>query len=226
MDRHNNANNEGWVRIFNGHDGEWLARVVRRPLLSRGGAAAGTRQEGGRRGGVGGDKPLVAKCVSRIRAQDHALDGGRPWVLSVPLKKRHRTKAMIEKCTEIGAGRMMSIMSDRIEGNASHNNNGTNRGGVGGNVTAWLENKLGLISIESPVQCKWLDVPVIARNVALPARDNGGGSPSPLLCGGGLGTVRDFLPRWHRNWEGGGAALDEEDQAEWQGRTTGGGGCS
>ena len=160
-------------------------------------------------------------------------------MLFVPLKKRHRTKAMIEKCTEIGAGRMMPIASDRMEGDASCDDDDDGYGGAG-DATARLEDKLGLISIEAAEQCERLDVPVIARDAALSAWDDDGGSPSPPSRGGGGGggggmwTVRDFLPRWCRDWEGGGgsAASEEEEEEEdptWRrgGRTPGGGGgCS
>jgi 16S rRNA U1498 N3-methylase RsmE len=167
-----------------------------------------------------------------LRAQDRASDGDRPWVLFVPLKKRHRTRAMIEKCTEIGAGRMMPIASDRMEGDASYDDDdgGDGGGGVVGDAMARLEDKLGLISIEASEQCERLDVPAIARDAALPARDDDGvsSSSSPSRGGGGGGggmwTVRDFLPRWSRDWEEGGirgvggggresdgAAVGEED---------------
>jgi 16S rRNA U1498 N3-methylase RsmE len=144
---------------------------------------------------VGGDEPLAAKCVARIRAQDRALDGGMPGVLFVPLTKRHRTKAMIKKCTEIGAGRMMLIALDRMEGDASHNDDGNDGGGVSGDVTAWLEDKLGLILIKASKQCERLDVLAIARDVALTARDNNGGSLLLPSRSGELWTVWDFLPR-------------------------------
>ena len=81
----------------------------------------------------------MAKCVTQIRAQDRASEGGRPWVLFVSLKKWHRTKAMIKKCTEIGAGKMMPIASDRMEGNASHNNGGNNDGAAGGQARADID---------------------------------------------------------------------------------------
>ena len=216
------ANNDdgGWVRIFNGNDGEWLARVVRAAAptpppdatIQGRGSRRTPSSGGGRRGGSrGGDEPLAAECVALLRAQDRSSDGERPWVLFVPLKKRHRTRAMIEKCTEIGAGRMMPIASDRMEGDASCDDDGDGHSGAGaGDATARLEDKLGLISIEAAEQCERLDVPAIARDAALSAWDDDGGSPSPPSRGGGGGggggmwTVRDFLPRWCRDWEGGG----------------------
>ena len=125
-------------------------------------------------------------------------------MLFVPLKKRHRTNLMIKKFTEIGAGRIMPIASDWMQGNASHDNDGDNGGGVIGDGRAQLEDKLGLILIDVSEQCKRLDVPVIARSTALPSGDNNGGSPLPPSRGGGLWTVPTFLPRWCRDWEGGG----------------------
>ncbi len=40
-------------------------------------------------------------------------------MIFVPLKKRHRTKVMIKKFTEIGVGRMMLIAFDRTKAEAS-----------------------------------------------------------------------------------------------------------
>jgi hypothetical protein len=145
-------------------------------------------------GGGGGVKSLDVECVVWLRAQDHAADGGRPWVLFVLLKKWHRTKAMTKKFTEIGAGRMMPIASDWMEDEALCNGNG------GGNTAMWLDT-LGLQSVMASEQCKQLNVPAIMLDVALLARDDDGMSLLLSSCSG-LWTVQNFLPSWCRTWEG------------------------
>jgi hypothetical protein len=146
----------------------------------------------------GGVKSLAAECVVQLRVQDRATNGRRPWVLFVPLKKQHRTKVMTKKCTEIGAGRMMPIPLDWMEGNALCNGNG------GSNATMRLDT-LGLQSAKASKQYKRLDVSAIMLDAALLARDDGG-MPSlfSLHSCGRLWTLQDFLPRWCRAWEGGG----------------------
>jgi hypothetical protein len=133
----------------------------------------------GWQGGGGDVKSLTAECIIWLRVQDCAANGGRPWVLFVLLKKRHRTKAMTKKCTEIGVGKMMPIASESMEGNTLCNGDGS------GNATTRLV-KLGLQSVEASVQCKQLDVPAIMLDAALLAQDNDG-----MLL---------LLPRCHGLW--------------------------
>ena len=89
---------------------------------------------------------------------------------------------MIEKCTEIGAGRIMPIVSDRTEGEAWIALVGTGSGGSwardddrycygddddvysgGGSGGAMRLDKLMLQLIEASKQCEQLDVPRIER---------------------------------------------------------------
>ena len=86
----------GKFRIFNGNDGEWLARVR---LVSSTGGDGGAGTSSTRKNDNG--HCTIAECVVRLKEQDCLFDDARPWVIFAP-----QTKAMIEKCTEIGAGRM------------------------------------------------------------------------------------------------------------------------
>jgi 16S rRNA (uracil1498-N3)-methyltransferase len=73
------------VRVFNGRDGEWLGRIER---MQR---AAALRLE------------------QRLRAQQ--AEGG-PWLVFAPVKKS-ATDYIVEKATELGAGRILPVMTER-----------------------------------------------------------------------------------------------------------------
>ena len=200
----------GRIRIYNGDDGEWLARVVRAAsptssttIMGKSGRRTPSRRRGG-------DEPsLVAQCVVRLREQDPVADDARPWVIFVPLKKQHRTKIMIEKCTEIGVGRMMPIASDRMEGESSivslvrpPRDDDDDEDGM----DAARLDKLEVQSIEASEQCERLDVPIITHDAALTRSYVERSSTH-----GGLWTVRDFLSKWCREWEGGDVNLSDHD---------------
>lgn len=73
------------VLLFNGRDGEWLARVA----------------PAGRRGGT-------AECLARRRAQGTPPD---VWLLFAPVKKA-RTDFIVEKAVELGAARLCPVQTD------------------------------------------------------------------------------------------------------------------
>ena len=74
-----------FVALFNGKDGEWLARVV----------------EAGKRKGV-----LV--CEKQSKPQQNPPD---LWLLFAPIKKA-RTEFIVEKATELGAARVFPVLTD------------------------------------------------------------------------------------------------------------------
>lgn len=169
---------------------------------------------GGSGGYTGRDPSLVAECVVRIREQDTVGDDARPWVIFVPLRKRDRTKFMIEKCTKIVAGRMMPISSDRmmavgesssmimssvgpptIRDRVRDRDRDNDDDAVVDAVAVRLD-KLEAQSIEASEQCERLDVPMITRCAALLSLNDGGPSSRD-----GLWTVRDFLSKWCSEWE-------------------------
>ena len=75
----------GAVLLFNGRDGEWLARIA----------------EAGKRGG------LLA-CEAQTQALQMPPD---LWLLFAPIKKA-RTDFIVEKATEMGAARIMPVQTD------------------------------------------------------------------------------------------------------------------
>lgn len=164
-------------------DREWLARVARAPsTVSISGKSKSLNMHGADHG-----TSLVAECVVQLRPQDQVFDEMRPWLLFVPLKKQPRIKIMIEKCTEIGVGRMVPIASDRMEDIALMSLcRGPVFNDVGDNVLQSC--KLQLQLIEASEQCERLNVPMIMIDSISKTRNE--------LC-----TVKDYLPKWCREWE-------------------------
>lgn len=76
----------GWIKLFNGRDGEWLAEIA----------------EGSKRGGV-----LV--CREKLREQAAAPD---LWLLFAPVK-RARTDFIVEKAVELGVSRLQPVFTRR-----------------------------------------------------------------------------------------------------------------
>jgi 16S rRNA (uracil1498-N3)-methyltransferase len=111
------------VRVFNGRDGEWLGRIAR---MQR--AAAAVRVE------------------QRLRAQD-AETG--PWLVFAPVKKS-ATDYIIEKATELGAGRLLPVMTERT---------------VAARVPLA---RMQATAIEAAEQCGRLTVPEIAAPCTIP----------------------------------------------------------
>lgn len=193
------VDNEARIRIFNGEDGEWLAKVH----LSIPGheleSSVKSKNRGKRNGrshnGRGGDDSLVAECILQLRAQDYA-DDDRPWVLFVPLKKQPRMKIMIEKCTELGVGRLISVASDRMEGEASAALLGI-RGddifkGDQADDNKLRIDKLEIQAIEASEQCERLGIPIITCDLGLSLHEKSSGE---------LLTIRDVVEEWCRAWE-------------------------
>ncbi len=73
------------VRLFNGRDGEWAARVT----------------EAGRKRGA-------LTCLAQSAPQ---LDPPDLWLLFAPIKKA-RTDFIVEKATELGAARILPVLTD------------------------------------------------------------------------------------------------------------------
>lgn len=73
------------ILVFNGHDGEWRARV----------------DAVGKRGGV-------LACVEQTRLQAPPSD---IWLIFAPIKKA-RMDFIVEKAVELGAGRLIPVQSD------------------------------------------------------------------------------------------------------------------
>ncbi|MFT4091420.1 MAG: 16S rRNA (uracil(1498)-N(3))-methyltransferase [Asticcacaulis sp.] len=82
------------VLLFNGRDGEWLARIH---LVSK--------------------KLVTLEIMRQVKAQPVSVN---PPVLAVALVKRARLETIIEKATELGAGEIQLLITRRT--NADHTN--------------------------------------------------------------------------------------------------------
>ena len=182
------------IRIFNGLDGEWLAQAhmaQQQPLISGKGRSK-------KRGNP--EVSLEAECIMQLRTQDYNEDE-RPWLMFVPLKKQPRMKNLIEKCTELGAGKFIPVSSDRMGGDASmaifgSNSNDSNIDKVYGAQSSSQNDggsirfdKLQIQAIEASEQCERLGIPTISNNVFEGSRDT-------------LWMVKDLLKQWRQDFDG------------------------
>lgn len=111
------------LRVFNGRDGEWLGRIER---MQR--AAATVRLE------------------QRLRIQE--AEAG-PWLIFAPVKKS-ATDYIVEKATELGAGRILPVMTERT---------------IAARVPLA---RMQATAIEAAEQCGRLTVPEIAGPCTIP----------------------------------------------------------
>lgn len=189
------------VRLFNGQDGEWLAKV-RVPLHTDEGSNTNRKRRPSRQRS---EEPLEAECLVELRRQN-VHDFCRPWLLCVPLKNQSRMKLMIEKCTELGVGAIILAKSDRMDGSiflgASGNRNDLEifdavYGGQGNlrdeNFSGLSVEKLRLQAIEASEQCERLSIPCITSDT------------SSIIEGRkdireSIETVKDIVRLWCDHW--------------------------
>mmetsp|Transcript_24141 Transcript_24141/g.50559 ORF Transcript_24141/g.50559 Transcript_24141/m.50559 type:complete len:454 (-) Transcript_24141:665-2026(-) len=190
------------IRIFDGKNGEWLAKVY----ASEEPQNASSRGRGkSRRNGRSSnrDVSLVAECIQQLRTQDCGDD--RPWILFAPIRSRSRMKVMIEKCTELGAGRMIPVTSDHIERGAlmallESNGNEADLDVVYGGYNTSREKDRGITSfgkleiqaVEAAEQCERLDIPIVTSDLSL-TRPSENSQDT-------LWRVQDIVKQWCDNW--------------------------
>ena len=137
------------VRLFDGINGEWLAKV----------SMMDNNENRRRQRGVPSN--LSAECLLQLRQQQqqhHSNEQELPWLLFAPIKK-HRAKLLMEKCTELGAGRFVPILSDRTDPAAV-------TGCIGAHQSTDALEKLAVQALEASEQCERLSVPIVMANVA------------------------------------------------------------
>lgn len=187
------------IRIFNGHDGEWLAtlRVLEEEDIS----SDRNSKKRKRRQPRQGDITIVADCIHQLRVQDRANDDARPWLIFGPLKKQSRMKLLVEKCTELGVGTILPIISDRTEGSAIQSLlgssymkedevYGTKRNAKGDDMSF---EKLEFQAVEAAEQCERLTIPYITKDVGLHPPEEGLDSA--------LWKVHDIVKQWDSSWD-------------------------
>eukprot|EP00578_Thalassiosira_sp_NH16_P026154 CAMPEP_0181097460 /NCGR_PEP_ID=MMETSP1071-20121207/11580_1 /TAXON_ID=35127 /ORGANISM="Thalassiosira sp., Strain NH16" /LENGTH=372 /DNA_ID=CAMNT_0023179941 /DNA_START=429 /DNA_END=1547 /DNA_ORIENTATION=- len=192
------------IRIFNGENGEWLAKVR---ISSQEQNKSSNHEEGrstkrGRSSKHSDRISLMAECIFQLRPQD-LIDDKRPSIMFVPLKKQPRMKLMVEKCTELGVGKLIPVTSDHMEGGASmallaSKSNESDLdviyGGHGrtGDIEKVRIDKLELQSIEASEQCERLGIPTITIDVGLAQHESS-------QCA--LWSVQDLVRQWCYEWE-------------------------
>jgi 16S rRNA (uracil1498-N3)-methyltransferase len=188
------------IRIFNGRDGEWLAKV-RVLEQEEDESLDGNRNKRKRRQPRQGDITLVAECIHQLRIQDTDKDEIRPWLIFAPLKNQSRMKLLMEKCTELGIGSIIPVVSDRTEGSAVLSLVGSaalEEDEVYGTKRSSSENdvsfeKLELQAIEASEQCERLSIPCISTDVGLIPPEEGLDSA--------IWKVEDVVKQWNGGWK-------------------------
>lgn len=156
--RHGSSGDDGnlaqCVRLFDGESGEWLARVS---AVEDDDADTDAGRKKNRRQKRGAPSNLSAECLLQLRQQHHGNED-LPWLLFAPIKK-HRAKFLVEKCTELGAGKFVPIITDRTDPAAV-------TGCIGIHQSMDALEKLSVQALEASEQCERLSVPVVAPNIA------------------------------------------------------------
>uniref|UniRef100_A0A7S2UFY5 16S rRNA (uracil(1498)-N(3))-methyltransferase n=1 Tax=Attheya septentrionalis TaxID=420275 RepID=A0A7S2UFY5_9STRA len=154
------------VRIFDGQNGEWLAQILELHDDETDASNEGTQKQRARRKKISRQVTLYAQCLFQLRKQDQneltpsentanetrnrspIKRSIQPYLFFAPIKKA-RTKLMIEKSTELGAGKFIPILTDRCD-----------TGALG------IEfDKLALQALEAAEQSEKLVVPSVLPNL-------------------------------------------------------------
>ena len=143
------------VRLFDGVNGEWLARVS---AVDDHDADIDAGRKKNRRRKRGAPSNLSAECLLQLRQQHHSNEDELPWLLFAPIKK-HRAKVLVEKCTELGCGKFVPIISDRTDPAAV-------TGCIGAHQSMDALEKLSVQALEASEQCERLSVPVVTTSIA------------------------------------------------------------
>jgi 16S rRNA (uracil1498-N3)-methyltransferase len=185
------------IRIFNGRDGEWLAKVRVLEQEDEG----GNNNKRKRRQLRQGDITLTAECIRQLRIQDRGKDESRPWLIFAPLKNQSRMKLLMEKCTELGIGSIIPVVSDRTESNAILSLLGSaslEEDQVYGTKRSTSESdvsfeKLELQAIEASEQCERLSIPFISTDLVL--------TPPEEKIDSALWKVENLVKQWNDGWK-------------------------
>lgn len=111
------------LKLFNGREGEWLAEIV---------DIAKSR--------------ATVRLLERLRPQTSS--GAGPWLVFAPVKKS-QTDFIVEKATELGAARLIPLLTDRTQSDRVRTD------------------RLRATAKEAAEQCERLDLPEVMEPVRL-----------------------------------------------------------
>lgn len=130
----------GSLRLFNGKDGEWLAKVV---LLEN------SQQEmsvsSGKRRRRGGSDASVVECLQSLREQPTRPTIPTKICLHMGCLKKPRRKWVLEKVTELGVDEILALTTEYSSRDA------------------WEEDKHRLQIIEAAEQCERMTLPILGE---------------------------------------------------------------
>eukprot|EP00554_Chaetoceros_debilis_P016781 CAMPEP_0194127514 /NCGR_PEP_ID=MMETSP0150-20130528/60558_1 /TAXON_ID=122233 /ORGANISM="Chaetoceros debilis, Strain MM31A-1" /LENGTH=270 /DNA_ID=CAMNT_0038821439 /DNA_START=231 /DNA_END=1040 /DNA_ORIENTATION=- len=114
----------GLIRCFDGLNGEWLCKVIQPDEGTSSPKIKNNRQRkvNKKSSVVKGGLLLEVHCIQQLRIQSD--DVQKPYLFFAPIKKQ-RAKALIEKCTECGAGLFFPVLTDNTDPSATNSCIGT-----------------------------------------------------------------------------------------------------
>lgn len=175
-----------YIRVFDGSNGEWLARLqVNDEALVD---SRGKRRRNNSNNHNKSPSTVQARCVQLLRPQPVRVDSTcaitGPYLFFCPIKKT-RVKTLLEKGTELGAGRFIPVQSERTDAAALRDCSGVK------NLS-----KLSIQILEASEQCERLSIPHLSTQLRVVDRtqeDNGGGTTKDHES---VWSVLDVLERW------------------------------
>jgi 16S rRNA (uracil1498-N3)-methyltransferase len=149
----------GHVRIFNGRDGEWLAKVLE---PDAGGKKPNRRRRRSSSSSSDDDSDaVVLECIERLLPQPHD-DSASPGVELYlgRLKKKQQLRWVLEKVTELGVDGITVLDTEYSMGDGS-DNDAANRG----TGDPWDFDKHKAHVIEAAEQCERMTLPTLQPNL-------------------------------------------------------------
>ncbi len=174
------------VRLFDGVNGEWLAKIIE---PSNGEKTVNLKRS--RKSDTNSHNELEAECLIQLRSQP-CSECRKSWVFFAPIKKQ-RLKLMIEKCTEVGAELFCPIVTDHTDTAL-----GADKESLGGQSELFgIDNtsktneieKLPLIAREASEQSERLDVPTFLTSLQVEGESN----TNLSLCNVSVKTLLETL---------------------------------
>ena len=229
-----------YVRIFDGRNGEWLTQIHPIKEDEQSNRESDTKSSKSKRSrrksspNMTSETTLYASCVTQLHAQsslsslassneNQIMSTSLPWVFFAPITKT-RSKILVEKCTELGAGAFHPIMTERTDcaelpslSNAKVSSCKTSNDSPQASILFQVENdddgfsssssyngkiekylvKLQKIALEASEQSERLTVPpILPFNIKSSATDDDNNGLDMNLLDDNLCTLQQLMHYW------------------------------
>ena len=170
----NIASQDPNVRVFDGVNGEWTARLISADPEVDGNEKISRKRQSQ------ANSNLVVECIEQIRDQEQCITvagSGEPLIIFGAIKKE-RVKLLLEKCTELGAAAFIPVSTARSE--ASNVARLSSPGSI---------EKMHLQVLEASEQCERLTVPRVVLNSFCSSEENAEST-------GNCARLKELLDNW------------------------------